>query len=486
FKLKSFSVVALETAVKGAGTVTDFKAPALDLQASCESVDLAKLKNILPDIFKAYGLETSGEASFNIQFQGPASDLLSGTINAKADLHNASASSSKFNQKINNVSGTVTSTLDSLSWNNFTGTYLGKAYTLTGGLTDFKDPKVKTTLDGQDVQLKVDLDKKDDLVTIHELNGKYLKFTFGAAGNVTLPPGKEPVLDIKAQVSLDLEDLVPFLPADQLKTIEPLKIKGLVNIDGAIKGRAQDWKNWTANARVESPLVSAMGYNVHDITVAIAQSNGKVSNLTADATAYDGKIHAVGSGDVSDEAMPFDLALNIDGLDLRKLKMDIPNLKSEEINGKFYLTTVGKGTIADINGLHAKGSLAVREGFLTEFKLFKGLFGILNEVLRLGQVMVTDVEGNFIIENQKITTDNLRLKSPSIVLLTEGWVNFDQYCDLNVVVDMTSGIVPSIAEEVLRSLKIHIYDKIANPKFGKKISVPQVINSIIKTIGIFQ
>ena len=108
------------------------------------------------------------------------------------------------------------------------------------------------------------------------------------------------------------------------------------------------------------------------------------------------------------------------------------------------------------------------------------------EALRLGQVMITDIEGNFIIEEGRITTDNLRLKSPTIVLLTEGYVDLNQMCDLNVTVDMTSGIIPQIAEEVLRTLKIHIYDNIFNPKYDKKISVPQVINSIIKTIGIFQ
>jgi hypothetical protein len=92
------------------------------------------------------------------------------------------------------------------------------------------------------------------------------------------------------------------------------------------------------------------------------------------------------------------------------------------------------------------------------------------------------VEGNFTVANQKITTDNLRLKGPTIVLLGKGWVDFDQMCDLNMTVDLSSGSVPTIAHDVLNTLNIHIYDKISDPKFKKKISVPQVINTLLKNL----
>ena len=66
------------------------------------------------------------------------------------------------------------------------------------------------------------------------------------------------------------------------------------------------------------------------------------------------------------------------------------------------------------------------------------------------------------------------------MLLTKGWVNLDETCDLNVTVDLSSGVVPAIANDVLNTLNIHIYDKISNPKFKRKISVPQVINTLLK------
>jgi len=66
--------------------------------------------------------------------------------------------------------------------------------------------------------------------------------------------------------------------------------------------------------------------------------------------------------------------------------------------------------------------------------------------------------------------------------LGQGWVNFDQICDLYVTIDLSSSNVPAIAHDVLKSLNIHIYDKISSPKFGKKISVPQVINTLLKNL----
>lgn len=269
---------------------------------------------------------------------------------------------------------------------------------------------------------------------------------------------------------------------EQKKGLMPLKPMGTVHVDADLKGTALDWKNYLLNATITSPNVNLMGYNLNDVKIVIHQGEGKVKDLTLDAQLYGGTVHAVGSLDLFGPGMPYDLALNVDSTDLHKLKMDSP-LKMEEIDGKLFLTTIAHGTVTDFkNNVHASGSMAIRDGFLGEFNLFKGLLGILNDAMRLGQVMITDVEDNFTIENQKINTDNLSLKGPTIVLLGKGWVNFDRDCDLNVTVDLSSGAVPAIAHDVLSTLNVRIYDKIDNPQFKKKISVPQVINTLLKNL----
>lgn len=482
--VKLLSFVVLGSAVKTAGSVVNFKAPVLDVEASSEKIDLAKLKDVLPQVFQEHGLQADGTASFEAAYQGPSSDISAGKLRAKVQLTAANVSSSKYNQSLSNISGTIEGTPDTLYWNNFTGTYLSNVYTLTGSLSDFKNPFIKTSLEGKDIRLKTEAAKTGDMLSIKTLEGKYFNVAFGGTGTVDLSKGA-PVLNVTTKVTADLQDIPAFLPEEQRKAVDALKAKGLVNLEAAIKGPAAEWQNWTADIKANSNLISVMGYSINNVTLSMTESNRKISNLTVDATAYDGKIHAVSNVDLSDPAMPFDLALNVDMVDLHKLKMDIPNLKSEEINGKFYLTSVNKGKIKDITNMQGKGSVAIREGFLTEFKLFKGLLGILNEVMKLGQVTITDVEGNFEIANQKWTTDSLRLKSPTIVLLMQGEVNLDETCDLNVTVDTSAGIIPDIALDVLQTLKIRIYDKISNPKFDRKISVPKVLNTILKNISTF-
>ncbi len=430
--INALSANILDTNVRVNGTIKNFKNPMLNITAEADELNLAKIKDLAPQMVDQYGLSFDGTSLVKVQFEGLASDPLAAKILAVASVKNASAFSSKFHQRIKNITGIVEATPDSLKWRDFTATYQGQKYTLTGSMENFKNPKILTTLDGPDVQLKADIVKNNDLITINAITGKYLNAAFDCKGT--------------------------------------LKATGL------------DWKNYQLNAAITSPDVRLIGYNLTDMKISIDQGEGKVKNLTFDGKLYDGTVHAVGSLDLTAKGMPYDLALNIDSTDLHKLKMDSP-LKMEEINGKFFLTVLAHGTVADFkNNLHATGSMSIRDGFLAEFNLFKGLLSVLNDALRLGQVEITDVESNFTIDDQKINTDNLRLKGPTIVLLGKGWVNFDEICDLNMTVDLSSGAVPDIAHDVLNTLNIHIYDKISDPKFKKKISMPQVINTLLKNL----
>jgi len=480
--INALSVNILDTNVRIYGTVKKFKRPILNIIAEAEELNLAKIKDIAPQLVDQFGLNFEGNSTVKVKFQGLVSDPLSGKILAIASFKNVNVSSNKFNQKIRNITGVIEATPDSLKWHDFSATYEGKKYTLFGSMSDFKNPRILTTLDGPDVALKADIVKDQDLITINALTGKYFKAAFDCKGTVILNKNKGPVFDINSTISLLLEDLVKVLPAGQKKSIQPLNPAGMITISADSKGTALDWRSYSLNATISSPIVSLLGYKLTDMNISVIQQEGKVSNLTFDGKLYDGTVHAVSSLDLTSKNLPYDLALNIDGTDLHKLKMDSP-LKMDEINGKLYLTTLAHGTTADFkNNIHATGSLAIRDGFLAEFNLFKGLLGVLNDALRLGSVEITDMEGNFTIEDQKINTDNLRLKGPTIVLLGRGWVNFDEMCDLHMTVDLSSGVVPAIAHDVLNTLDIHIYDKIANPKFKKKISVPQVINSLLKNL----
>jgi AsmA-like C-terminal region len=480
--INALSVNILDTNVRANGTVKNFENPVLNIVAEANELNLAKIKDLAPRMVEQYGLSFDGTSYVKVQFEGLAMDPLTAKILAVATVKNVSVESGKFHQKIKNITGIVEATTDSLKWRNFTATYLGNKYNMAGSLENFTNPEILTTIDGPDLRLKADIVKNNDLITVNAVTGKYMNADFDGKGTITLPAGQDPVFDINGNVTLLLENLMQALPASQKKSLQPLNPVGMVSMTAVLKGMGLDWKNYNLNATVTSPAVNLRGYNLTGMKISIEQGEGKVKNLTFDGKLYGGTVHAVGSLDLTARGMPYDLALNINNTNLRQLKMDSP-LKMEEINGNCFLTFLAHGTTDDFkNKLHATGSLAIRDGFLGEFNLFKGLLTTLNDILRLGQVMITDVEGNFTIEDQKINTENLRLKGPTIVLLGKGWVNFDQICDLNITVDLSSGVVPAMAHDVLNTLNIHIYDKINNPKFKKKISVPQVINTFFRNL----
>jgi hypothetical protein len=480
--INALSINILDTNVRANGTVKNFKDPILNIVAEADELDLSKIKDLAPQIVDQYGLSFDGTSYVKVRFEGLVSDPLAGKIQAVASVKNVSAASRKFHQRIKNITGIVEATTDSLKWRDFTATYQGQEYTLSGSLHNFKNPEILTTLDGPNLHLKADLAKTNDLITINALTGAYMNATFGTTGTITLLTGKEPEFNTSTNVSLLLENLVKVLPAQQKKSIQPWNPTGLISMTADLKGSALDWKNYRLNASITSPMVTLRGYKLTDMKISINQDQGKVKDLIFNGKLYDGVVHAVGSLDLTAKGMPYDFAFNINNTDLHKLKIDSP-LKMEEIDGKFFLTILAHGTVADFKkNVQATGSVAIRDGYLAEFNLFKGLLSVLNDALRLGQVEITDVEGNFTVSGQKINTDNLRFKGPTLVLLGKGWVNFDQMCDLNVTVDLSSGVVPGIARDILQTLNIHIYDNIANPKFKRKISVPQVINSLLKNL----
>ena len=480
--INAFSVNILDTSLHMTGTVKNFKDPLLNITADADDLNLAKMNDLSLPLVSQYGLTFDGTSFVKLQFAGSLSDPSNAKILAVASVKNVSIASSKLHQRIRNITGIIEATPDSVKWRDMTAVYLGQKYTLDGSMDGFKNPRIFTTLEGPLLQLKADIAKDGRIITVNSLAGKFMGAPLNSTGSITLAEGREPVFDISTTATVILEDLIQKLPEAQKKNFQFLDPAGIVSITADLKGSSADWKRDTLNALVTCPVVRLKGYKLTDMKIHIDSEGARIRNLTFDGNFYDGSVHAVGSLDLLASGLPYDLAFNIDHADLHQFKMDSP-FKMNEINGKFYFTSIAHGTLADLKkNLHATGSLAIRDGFLGEFNLFKGLLDVLNDSISLSKVMITDVEANFKIDDEKINTDNLRLKGPTIVLLGKGWVSFDQTCDLNMTVDLSSGIFPAMAHDVLQSLSIRVYDKISAPKFKKKISVPQVINTLLKNL----
>ena len=337
--INALSVNVLDTNIKINGTVNNFKKPFLNITAEADELNLTKIKDLARSLVDQYGLAFDGTSFVKVKFEGLMADPLAGKILAVATVKNVSVSSSKFQQKIKNITGIIEATPDSLKWHDMTVTYMDQKYALSGTLDNFKNPNVLASITGPHLDIKANLVKNNDLVTINALTGKYLNTAFDTKGTIALAPGREPVFDLNANVSLLLENLIKVLPAQQKKDIEPLNPTGMINMTANLKGTGTDWKNYTINTTFSSPVIRAMGYSLNDIKINIDQDEGKIKNMTFDGKFYDGIVHAVGSLGLTTKDMPYELAFNIDSTDMHKLKMDSP-LKMEEIDGKFYFTSI--------------------------------------------------------------------------------------------------------------------------------------------------
>ena len=378
------------------------------------------------------------------------------------------------NQAVSDITGIVEATPNSLAWREFKGTYLTKSYTLTGKLQDFKNPKITTTLDGADVQLKADIAKEDTLVTINQLEGKYLNIAFGVTGTALVPTQGNPTVNVKTTSTFRLEDIIRMLPEDQRKPIDPLKLTGAMNVTAQVKGSPTDWKNLTVDAVIESPQVNIMQYKLDTLKIDIAQAGGKITHLITDLILYDGKVHAVASANLIPTTMPFELALNIDNLNVSKVIKAVP--VDKDIRGQLYLTAVTNGELTKFMDLTGRGSLAIREAYLADFDLLKGLLEPLKIIIKDSNVLINEVQSNFTLGEQKVTTSNLQLMGPTVNLLGDGWVSFDQHINMHITAPSDLNQNSPMPMELRGIIDIDVTGKLASPKVKPNFTAGTLMN----------
>ncbi len=415
--IQNLSFNLLDTPIKAKGSITNFLKPQLNMQAESSRFDLNKIKDIAPDLLKAYGLTIDGESSFNLKFEGPLNDPLNAKINALATLKDVNIQSSTLKQSFNNISAILKADGDSISWHDFTATIMDKPFVSTGDLTNFKNPKINASLSWQGIEIKTKIYKDDNLINIQDLDGHYQSATFSANGTVDLS-SKLPQLDLKSILKIKLEDLTTILP-NLKKDLDPLKLSGLVTANTTLTGSASDWKNWTLKTSALSELITVYGFKFNNFNGAINQEEGKIKKFNITSKFYDGDLNILTTADIRDTSIPFNTALHIENVNLEKLIKDT-GAKDEDLRGFIALTTVVNGTIKDILNIKGNGSLNISQGYLMK-KEFSSLF-VISE---LSNLIFTDATANFEIANQEVSTDNFMLKSEGAILNGKGTIGFN-------------------------------------------------------------
>ncbi|MEI7998353.1 MAG: DUF748 domain-containing protein [Candidatus Omnitrophota bacterium] len=479
--IQNLSLTVLDTPIKASGRISHFLKPHLNIEAQAGSIDLSKAKVIAPDLLKKYGINIDGEIkSFKLKFDGTPSDLSKATINGEGELQGVNVESLSLKQSLKDISGTIKATGDSISWEDFTATFMEKTITLTGHLNDFKNPKIKTSLVSKAIGLDAEINKVDNLVVIKNVSGHYLSANFKINGSIDLS-SKVPQLDLNNTLKFKLEDLNIFLP-DLKKTFEPLKLSGLILINSSITGSLPDWKNWTSTSNIESDTIHALGLKFNNLKIKVNQSKGEIQNCTLDSDFYKGTLNVISSVDLMDRALPADISLKIDAVDVASVLKEFNVV--QDIRGSFYLTSSLKASLSKPVDVNGKGTLAIKEAYLADIELFKGILSPLKTIIPTSNLILTEVDSDYQVSNQKVTTDNLQLKGNIMNFLCKGSLGFDQSIDMTVDAPDDINQDSPIPSDIRKSIHYSVSGKISKPRIEHHFSeIKTLINVGKKILG---
>jgi uncharacterized protein involved in outer membrane biogenesis len=479
----------LDTPMNVNGEISDFKKAKINAHAKINKADLGLLEKLIPDIVKEQGLTIKGSAAVEISFSGPLAQAQEGTIIASAKLTDAAVESKKLNQNASSINGLVEYKSPVLSWKDLSVNYQGKTWLSHGSLQDFLTPIVSATIQTDNLTADIEAKKKDDKIQLTSLSGNYFESTYELIGDIFLPTGRPPTIDMNGEFKLSLRDLPKMLPSEQAKQIEALKLAGILKIKTRVKGAPQDWQNLTSTTSVETPAFYMMGYQIADLAVNAKQKDGEVNPLTVSGKLYGGDLNATTTISLKEKKFPFTTGARLENTDLELLKKDTP-LKQQQLSGLVNMTADLKGDLLDIRNMQGTATLKIVNGYLWSLEILSKVLSILSSTFQGGDVIITDADATFKITDQKVMTDNLTLRSATVTLVAEGWVDLDQNIEMNI----SPRIEPKTTDGTINPLmminptdglvNIRVYNTLSAPKFEHNISAPKMIKKTLQnTVG---
>ncbi|MBF0386875.1 MAG: hypothetical protein HQL20_03350 [Candidatus Omnitrophica bacterium] len=488
--LKDFSLSVLGTPVEISGTINNFSAPLLNLKASAANIDLAMIEKIIPEIIKDNGLTISGQADVQADITGQASTLDKGGLKATALLKKVNLKSAKLNQSIDNLNGTLTFNAPTLAWKDLSADFQKKTYTLNGYLEDFQNPLIATSIKAADMNIDAQVKKTDDTLALKSFNATWFDSALDASGKIFIPAGKAPTVDINATAKASLRDL-PKIAPEYAKQLEALKLAGILKLTASVKGNPVDWQNLSATYNIETPALNVMGYAADNLVLEATQSNGELRPLEIKGKLYEGELGMIGNVDLVKPGFPFQSTFKLDGTNLELLKRDTP-LKDQQLAGSLTVAGELKGTATNIKSLVGKTTVQITDGYLWDLEILSKVLSILSSSFPGGSVIIRDASATFNINDGKVETNNLTLKSPTLSLIGEGWLDLqDQAIDLNITPRLetpasngTSTDLISLVNPSQGLLNIHITGTLTKPRYEHNISAPTIIKKTLQnTVG---
>lgn len=431
--------------VEFSGFLENFKDPRIDL-AETINLDLSKIDNFLSaKISKSIkSITLSGRSDVILHMSGKFSEWPL-KFNGSARILNAEAKIKNVLNPVKSITGSVTFDENSISIPALDAEYNNISYDIKGNLTNFNAPSVYLALTSRDLSLEAKIRTIDDYIRFDSVEGSWFNSTLSLVGEIQNYQKSELKLTGEAKVNLDdIRKILSRMIGRNEKLdnfMKGLNLKGICNMSIFIDALINDLADCEIGIKAGSENMGIGGFNLGAMDASAQLKNKLLSIPKFDLTPYDGTLKIQANINFSPgENMPgpeYAVDINSAGLNLEKLIKDT-NLKDKNIRGTESLNCSLRGSGSDLATLKGQGWIMISNGRLWEFPLLGELANILS-MPQLRNIQINSAEGNFIIADKKISTDNLKFTSPQLNMETRGSLGFSGDLDFNIGLNFAPG-----------------------------------------------
>jgi hypothetical protein len=483
--INSLSLNTLDTDISLTGEISRFADPLLKIQATVPRFDLAMATRLIPELIKEHQLALKGTLQAQASINGSLAKIMDAEIDAQAILADVWISSDKLAQKLENLSGTLTYLSGALTIKELTTTFQNRPFTINGTIKNLiTNPDISASLKTGDIVLGIDARKTADTVHINKMSASALDSTLTLNGLISLPAGQNPSMDIHTEINLSLQDLPGLLPTEQAEQLKNLQASGTLLIKGDIKGPVAEWMKYSSTLSIESSLVKIMGYKLQNLSLQAKQKDGLIEPLSLEGNLYNGALMLDASLRLDQADMPFTTVIKLDRTDLALLKKDTP-LSQKQISGFLSVDGKLKGETLKWQKMNGQARVTVTEGYLWEFEILSRVLNILSTTFQGGDIIITDASATLDFADEKITTNDLTLKSRSVSILGEGWLDWNQNIDMNITPRLEPLTEAGAAINPTDGLiNIRVSGTLSKPKIEHDLGAPALIKKTLQnTVG---
>jgi uncharacterized protein involved in outer membrane biogenesis len=493
---EEITAVAFGIPLKGNFQLTSWNDPLLVL-AVRSRIDLGDAQKVLKDSFAVdipVTLEGKGDVLWEMKSKviGGEPPEWSGYI----DVVDAQVEAPRLAKPVTQVQGRIIYTDKGLQWDGVRFKFDGTDYATTGTMQDLQDPLLTGELKSQDLEVATIVAFTKQQVVVSKCKGRYLHSSFLGKGTIEgIDTGK---LRVKGDglLTVDVSDARRFLPAES-KAWEALRPEGVLSVAFVADVDPGDVKSLTARATISGKEVSLLGLKLHDVAVDYVQSEGMIDIPRCSVSLYGGGIDGLARMNLNSERFPYWFSVNVTGVKLEELKADTP-VREKNISGTIQgeVKCNGYAQEKNLSRLSGAGKILVSDGNLWQLNLFQGL-GQLLFVKDFGNIEFTKAYCGFVIQDEAVKSDNIKLESTLANLTGTCRIGFDSslVAALNVEVLSDSAPVTGTVKDLTTAIigqaqrfgVIKVSGTVQDPKYTFHAAIGDILkglkNSLINTIG---